>query len=373
MIHSRQTKTGIRYDVRLRDPSDRLYSKSFRTKKDAIAYEAGERTDRARGLWVDPRGATIPFEDWAKQWLDSDGAKRPKTKHTDRGIIDRELASVFGSRPIGSITRLDVQRLANDWAERFKPSTVHRYRAVLAAIMNAAVDSDLIGKSPCRNIRIPQIQPTTHHSLTVAEIQMLAATVGVAYSPMLFLGTILGLRFSECAAIRIGDVDFLRQVVHIRTGLVEAGGHLAEGAPKSASSRRSMAAPKALIEMLSSHLAVRGLTAADSDERLFVAPTGTDLRYSNFRARVWVPAVKSCKLDGIGFHDLRRSSATALVALGTDIRTAHERLGHSDPMLTLRLYAQVSDDRDQAAAEKLGDHFLTVPEADDQADDASAV
>ncbi len=67
----------------------------------------------------------------------------------------------------------------------------------------------------------------------------------------------------------------------------------------------------------------------------------------------------------------RRYPATALVALGTDICTVQERMGHNDPRITLRLYAQASDNRDQEAADKLGDHFLGIG-ADEEGRSANA-
>jgi len=40
-----------------------------------------------------------------------------------------------------------------------------------------------------------------------------------------------------------------------------------------------------------------------------------------------------------------------------DLKTAQTRLGHSDPRLTIGLYAQVTTEADKAAAEALGDRF----------------
>jgi integrase len=62
--------------------------------------------------------------------------------------------------------------------------------------------------------------------------------------------------------------------------------------------------------------------------------------------------------QGLGFHDLRRASATAMVAAGVDVRTAQERLGHSDPRMTLAVYAQATRAGDRAAADQLGEHFM---------------
>ena len=47
------------------------------------------------------------------------------------------------------------------------------------------------------------------------------------------------------------------------------------------------------------------------------------------------------RYQGLGFHDLRRASATGLVAAGVDLKTAQAVLGHTGARVTLDLYAQV--------------------------------
>lgn len=65
--------------------------------------------------------------------------------------------------------------------------------------------------------------------------------------------------------------------------------------------------------------------------------------------------------EGLTFHDLRRANATALVQAGVDLKTAQARLGHSDPRLTLGIYAQTTTAADEGAAEALGAHFSRRP------------
>ena len=42
------------------------------------------------------------------------------------------------------------------------------------------------------------------------------------------------------------------------------------------------------------------------------------------------------------------------IGAGVDVRTVAGRLGHSDPSMTLRVYAQVIEERDRAAADIFG-------------------
>ena len=82
------------------------------------------------------------------------------------------------------------------------------------------------------------------------------------------------------------------------------------------------------------------------------------MRYSNWRRRVWVPAVTAAGCSGAGFHDLRRLNATTLVVGGIDVKTAQTRLGHADPRVTLSIYASAPASVDRAAADILGERFF---------------
>src|SRR5689334_14764904 len=110
--------------------------------------------------------------------------------------------------------------------------------------------------------------------------------------------------------------------------------------------------------MLTAILARRGLTGADTEAYVFASPDGESLEYSNFRRRHWLPACEAAGVGGLSFHDLRRANATGLVAEGVDLKTAQTRLGHSDPRLTLAIYAQKTTEGDRHAADLLGDRFM---------------
>ena len=119
-----------------------------------------------------------------------------------------------------------------------------------------------------------------------------------------------------------------------------------------------MPIPADLVDILAEHLAARGLNAADSDRLVFEAPDSGPLPYSNWRNRVWLPAVAEAGCDAAGFHDLRRANATALVRDGVDIRTAQSLLRHSDARLTLNIYAQVEAEAERQAVDRRGSTFL---------------
>lgn len=181
---------------------------------------------------------------------------------------------------------------------------------------------------------------------------------------MIWLGAVLGLRWGGVAGLRVGHVDLLRGTVTIAEQVTRGeGGVRAIGPPKSVAARRTISLAAELVDELSAHMKALGLTGADPDELLLPNHDGRPLDYSNWRGRVWEPAVNVIGMADLNFHDLRRTNATAMVAEGVDVKTAQARLGHSDPRLTLAIYAQATTEGDRSAASKLGARLMP-PNAD---------
>ncbi|HET9689585.1 MAG TPA: site-specific integrase [Acidimicrobiales bacterium] len=358
-ITVKTTKAGERrYEVRLRDPSGREYAKTFRTRREAERYEDTQRADRARGSWLDPRTGDVTFGDWATEWLASDPGKSPSSVARDEDSLKVHVLATLGARRLASITPRKVQALVTRWAATAKPRTVRRQDDTVRAIFTAAFEADLIGRSPCRRIRLPQVDIETRPVLDAAGLAGLAAAVGPDYSALVYVAGVLGLRWGETAGLRVGAVDFAAATVTISEQRTRGhGGATVTRAPKIKAGRRTISAPTWLLELLEDHLRRRGLTPADVTQLVFVAANGDGLDYAHWRQRVWMPAVRAAGVAGLRFHDLRRTAATALVLDGVDLKTAQTRLGHADPRTTIGLYAQATQKADRDAAEALGTRF----------------
>ena len=359
-----------RYDVRMRDSSGKEYSRTFRTRKEADQFESTQRADRARGTWIDPRRSSDRFGDVAEEWMASHPAKKGSSLARDRSILDVHVLPQLRDTSVGKITQADVQRLVNDWASSLGPRTVRRQYAVLRAILTFAVDTDSIGRSPCRKIKLPEERPVNHRIVSPEELRDLAAAVGEETSPMVYLGAVLGLRWGECAGLRVGGVDFLARTVTVEIQRTRGEhGRMVEGDPKW-QSQRTIAAPAALVELLAQHYSRRGLTGATPDALVFVSPDGEPLHYSNWRRRVWNPARIKVHLDKLTFQALRTANATAMVALLIDVKTAQTRVGHRRATTTLDIYTKPTPAADRRAADRLGAYFLDQPEVAESETDA---
>ena len=347
-IHRRMAAKGVRWDVRLRRPDGRGYSRTFRTRAEAERFQATELADRARGSWLDPAAGQTLVAVWADEWYRSSvHTWRSRTAAAHRLALDRHWLPRFGHVRVSEMAPRQIQRAINELADQYQPTTIRTYYATLRALMSDAVDADVIGRTPCRGIKLPALRSDEKRVITPAELHRLADAIGERWRVAVYLGGVMGLRFGEVIALRRVDFDLAVAELTITRTITETSGQLEIGPPKTKASRRTLVMPTPLADEVMAHI-----------ERYAVPPTGLlfgdrnggPVRRSNFARRVFIPAVADAGLDGLTFHGLRHSAATQWVADGIDVRTVQHRLGHSDPRLVLRLYAHASTEADRLAA-----------------------
>jgi len=102
-----------------------------------------------------------------------------------------------------------------------------------------------------------------------------------------------------------------------------------------------------ILTDVSSHL--DNFTSAMPDALVFTSPEGRPLRHTNFRRRVWLPALAATGLD-IHLHDLRHTGNDMVAQAGANLRELMERMGHSSSRAAL-IYLHSSGDGQQRLAD----------------------
>jgi hypothetical protein len=100
-IHPRSTAKGKVYDVRLRVPDGLEVSRTFRTKREATEYEANQRAAKAKGAWVDPRGANVTLAEVSSEWLKSNPGKRQSSLARDVSALRTHVLPTLGTAGSG--------------------------------------------------------------------------------------------------------------------------------------------------------------------------------------------------------------------------------------------------------------------------------
>jgi len=332
-----------------------LADRTFTTKADALAWLAGVEADVHRGAWADPAGGRMTVAELASCWIEANPAKRASTRTRDEAIVRLHVLPILGATKVSAVTPPAVQALVTKWCTDRTAATVRRQYAVLAAMFRYATICDWLIRTPCRGINLPAVETVEHTPVTPETVAAIAEAVEARYRPMVWLGAVLGLRWGEVAGLTVANVDTLRGILVVSHQLTRDG---VLSTPKSAAGRRTLTMPVPLVDVLAAHLAAAHLTGADSGALVFTTPAGSPLNYANWRRRVWAPATRAAGIPGAGFHDLRRTSASQMVAQGVDVKVAQTRLGHSSVRLTLEVYARAVDEADRAAADRLGEAFF---------------
>jgi len=345
-----QKRAPHRYRVRYRSPDGRERSKTFSRRPDAVRFASSVEADIIRGTWRDPRAGRRTLASWADEYFEGAIHKRATTLARDRSVYGAHIEPQLGAMPLAAITPLDLRRFVEDLATRFAPASVRTYYGVLRAILNAAVDVDLIVASPCRRIRLPTDPPVEKRRLSPIEITLLAQEMPNQYRPMVYLAGVLGLRWQEIAGLRVSRVDLLHGTIRIVEAVAEAGGVVYMADVKSARSRRMLDLPPFLRAMLAEHMNKLSL---GPDDLLFRSPTGGPLRPANYRNRIWNPAVRRSGLDGLTFHGLRHSAAGLMREVGAQEHVVQTRLGHGSPRVTSEVYGWITPATSEAVTRGL--------------------
>jgi integrase len=107
--------------------------------------------------------------------------------------------------------------------------------------------------------------------------------------------------------------------------------------------------PEVILPALKWHIRITG---PDADSLVFTDSNGGPLRHSNFRGRVWLPALKESELTGVHFHDLRHTGNMLAADAGASVRELMDRMGH-DSQRAAMIYLHGGEARQREIADKL--------------------
>jgi integrase len=340
-----------RWQARYRGADGLLHSapRTFSYKADASKWLTLTEAELLGGRWTDPDAGRVPFAEYAASWLDERPGLRPKTLQLYRWLLRAHLQGKFGPRTIASITEADVRRWRADLLSAgVSPVTAAKAYRLFKGILATAVDDGLIARNPCR-VKGASVEKSPERPvLTVAQVYKLADAVGPRYRALILLACFCGLRWGELAGLQRRDIDTKRKTVRVARQLCEVPGQPPFFAPpKSDAGKRLVAIPSVILPDVLSHL--DGLTPPAADALLFTSPAGMPLRHTNFRRRVWLPALAVAGLD-VHLHDLRHTGNQLVAEAGANPRELMERMGHSTSRAAL-IYLHSTSDRQHRLAD----------------------
>jgi integrase len=204
----RRAPRSSRWEARYRDPLGHQRTKTFPTRVAARTFLSAVETDMARGSWYDPALSRVTFAELAQEWLASNPRKRETTRVRDGDVIRVHLVPVLGVLPAGLLRRPHVQQVVETMeAKGLRAKTIRTNYGVLRAILSWGLEHDVIHRSPCRGIRLPEPDSTPRRIASAADIERLVDAMPIDHRVTVLLGA-LGLRQAEVFGLRIASIDF---------------------------------------------------------------------------------------------------------------------------------------------------------------------
>ena len=382
-VLERRRADGTRvYALRFRAYGERRYitlGSSAEGWSRARAQEelANVMADVRRGLWQPAQVHPPPeaggpvleptFHEFASEWFDHHRRSlQQSTVYAIEWRLSHVLLPFFAQHRLSEITvqevdryrqtqlrerdRLHELREAGKAMERrpLANTTINRTIALLAQILDVAVEYDLIDSNPARGRRrrLTANRPARAYLDSAAQMAALLAAAAeldnearpdrkhVARRPLLATLVFAGLRIGELLELRWSDVNLASGWISVRDAKTPAG-------------VRKVKIRPALREELASYKA----GASHTGPKSFVFGTSQDQRQSssNVRSRVLRRSIQRANerlelreatpLPTLTPHGLRRSFASLLYAIGEPPPVVMAELGHTDPGLALSIYA----------------------------------
>jgi integrase len=203
-----------------------------------------------------------------------------------------------------------------------------------------------IAHDPVAGIVLPKRHRVARRFFSVEEALRILAAAPEPYRTFYWLALESGMRAGELCGLRVSDFDFDR-------GLVSVGQSVWQGkfqSPKSENATRCFTLSRGLLVQVAEYLKQWRLNETGL---LFITRTGTPWDANLLVKRKLYPLLDSLGIERGGLHAFRHTNSTLMDRLGVPLKVRQQRLGHSDPSLTLGVYTHVASEDDERVAEQL--------------------
>lgn len=312
------------------------------------------------------------FNAYASQFIkEKSTVYAPGTLENYRTALQR-AAAVFGEMKIEDITNLTVKQYINDLQANGKNQfngkplahkTILKHYIVLHALFANAVENEVIEVSPMQKMKRPKPRKdeTPKEAIAYSESEIAYIMECLNNEPLKWKALIMfaidsGCRRGEIVGLKWEEIDFRTGKVNIcRNAQYTAGKGTYISTTKNRKNRviylnrpvltvlAEWKRQQALLHF-GQGIPLNGFCFTQDNGKMMnpQAPTSYLTRFG-----------KKYNLPGIHPHALRHTMATLSIANGADIVSISEKLGHSEPSITLNVYSHANEEAQRRANEVL--------------------
>jgi integrase len=305
--------------------------------------------DRVNTAAKMPPKSGTPLETFVKEWRINVAVNlKSSTARAAESHLRAHILPKLGSLTLTEINTKAVQAFVAHLATGGRSrKTVENVLLTLSSILRKAKAWDYAcGIFSLADITLPREGvKKEQRCFTDEEVGKILAAAPEPYGTILAVTSVLGLRIGEVLALRVSDVDFTKKIVRVRQS-VDAATRQVQ-AVKSSASSADVPLPSQLEARLRKHLQ----THDGKTNLLFINRLWRPYSANKLRAKVLHPLLVKLGLPRGGFHAMRHGATSALLADGATPAVVQKQLRHSDPRITLGVYAHVIGDQQRSAVE----------------------
>jgi integrase len=275
-------------------------------------------------------------------------------------VNQKSRARLVAAGPLGrmKVAALRVEDI-DRWMLRMRrdgvgAASIRNQLSVLRAALSQAVKWDWIDRNPAAMASRPSGQEVLREGMPDEAVAAVIAAAPHQAAALAFrISAVTGARRAELAALRwedlVGDKLIIKGQIIATPGATKGSAPTLERRPTKSRQVRTVTLDHGTLAAIEAWGEVhRGLGP-------WLLALGDRPPSPDALSWWWRHARAASGIDsGWRLHDLRHWSATTAIGMGTDIRTVANRLGHSNPSMTLKVYAHALANADAAAAAALG-------------------
>jgi integrase len=351
------TKRNGRYVIDCYDQYGQRYRKTLpkgTTKEEArdLLQEIEKKINRRTFI----HEKKVPtFGEVAVEWLEY---KKPQVRISTWSAYEGHIKNHFDEwldKRIAVITTADVERFVSR-KQKLKMNLLSLRKLLITmnqifayAVRHRTIDSNPVrdAEKPRRSVDLVEADKKIK-ILTSEEIKkLLEAEEDPKFRMLYLLAIMTGARQGEILGLKWGDVDFKEKQIHIQRTF----NHGRYFEPKSKESVRKIDLSPVVVKELAAWKLLSGSNDADL---VFPSENGTPIDCHNMMGRYFKPALRKAGLPKtIRFHDLRHCYASLMLNQGENIKYVQSQMGHSSPMVTLKIYSHLMKPSNQEAVKRL--------------------
>lgn len=322
-----------KWQAQVRLPNGRRVTKTATLRKTVVEWAKDAELDVARGKWDDPKSARVTYAKWRELFM-AIRTVEPETLRGDKAIMTTHIAPYFDKIELTEIRPSTVKAwLAKMARDDVGPAAQVRAYNLFRTSLKAAVADEILPANPADKVAAPKPSKSRVEWFTPKQVESITDCLAPRDAAMTTLMAWVGLRWGECAGLRVGDVDWLRRIVSVYQVVTQSA--RVKAYPKNSPSRRDVPIPPHVVELISPFA-----VGKKPGDLLFTSQTtGRPINASNWR-KVFQAAIEKANEEQPGLvpdytpHALRHTAASWLVQAGVPLMEVQRLLGHATPTMT---------------------------------------